>query len=697
MQPWTGIPADRHNDPKLRSDLIEINRFLYEVSSGIARLGNGEVPNSSGSSIVPVIAPQLNNYLYLLGKVAGQTLLQLSSETALTILGVNPSTVGASLLTVTGQAGFGFTVTPSPSAGNEVFNVTGGIKMSHNAGSVTIDPNSATVDFVSSSVFSFNNKVATTTTMQMAGGTPATGKYITAADNSGNFAWTTLPAIPGFANPTASVGLTAVNGSASTAMRSDAAPPLDVTISPAWTGHHTMTVASTATPALAISTGDTTVDKTLFSVLGVNGKGIDVEPYNSLDAIVNITGNLNIAQNAGSLTIAPSVGGTDFLSNQPLIFDEEVLLRPPAHTSAMDCTFTDSANAATGYNVWNLAPTISDATNGVAQVVGISVTPTITNALDNTMRGINVGLNVTADPTLSTGSTVAHGLNFLVVNNSAVAVSQFHGCNGAVQQNGAGTISSLRCFAASLTTNGTSRGTVTTASLFEGVAFSVAATTTYTNAYCFRGLNPSGSGTITTLYGLFLPNMTKGATSWAIMSQGGQSAHLGKFAFGTNTAPTAVVDATAPAITDVVIRAKAKASQTANLIEAQDSSGNVINQFWSNGGQSAARVNLTAQAADIAATNILGTAVTGMYMIHAVLEDTTADATAGILTVTFGWTDDVGATTDATLTQALTGTGRSRLAFPLYLASGNITYATTHTGIYGAAQYALRIRAEFLG
>jgi hypothetical protein len=45
-----------------------------------------------------------------------------------------------------------------------------------------------------------------------------------------------------FANPSASVGLTATNGSAITAMRSDAAPALDVTISPTWTGTHTFNI-----------------------------------------------------------------------------------------------------------------------------------------------------------------------------------------------------------------------------------------------------------------------------------------------------------------------------------------------------------------------------------------------------------------------------------------------------------------------
>ncbi len=41
------------------------------------------------------------------------------------------------------------------------------------------------------------------------------------------------------ANPTASVGLTAVNGSASTFMRSDASPALSQSIAPTWTGQHT--------------------------------------------------------------------------------------------------------------------------------------------------------------------------------------------------------------------------------------------------------------------------------------------------------------------------------------------------------------------------------------------------------------------------------------------------------------------------
>jgi len=42
----------------------------------------------------------------------------------------------------------------------------------------------------------------------------------------------------GFANPSASVGLSAVNGSAATAMRSDGSPALSQSITPEWTGTH---------------------------------------------------------------------------------------------------------------------------------------------------------------------------------------------------------------------------------------------------------------------------------------------------------------------------------------------------------------------------------------------------------------------------------------------------------------------------
>ena len=72
----------------------------------------------------------------------------------------------------------------------------------------------------------------------------ATNKFLTQV-SSGAPAWNTIVAgdlpgsFSGFANPTATIGLTVINGSATTAMRSDAAPPLSQAIIPTWTGTHT--------------------------------------------------------------------------------------------------------------------------------------------------------------------------------------------------------------------------------------------------------------------------------------------------------------------------------------------------------------------------------------------------------------------------------------------------------------------------
>ncbi len=71
-----------------------------------------------------------------------------------------------------------------------------------------------------------------------------------------------------FANPSASVGLTAVNGSATTMMRSDAAPALSVAIVPTWTGLHTFS------NGLTVSGGSTTISGhvlTLTATASVGG------------------------------------------------------------------------------------------------------------------------------------------------------------------------------------------------------------------------------------------------------------------------------------------------------------------------------------------------------------------------------------------------------------------------------------------
>lgn len=81
---------------------------------------------------------------------------------------------------------------------------------------------------------------------------PATsGSAVLKGNGAGGFsnavAGTDFMGVP--ANPTATIGLAAVNGSANTGMRSDAAPALSQSISPTWSAAHTFQVTVTGTQA----------------------------------------------------------------------------------------------------------------------------------------------------------------------------------------------------------------------------------------------------------------------------------------------------------------------------------------------------------------------------------------------------------------------------------------------------------------
>jgi hypothetical protein len=108
-----------------------------------------------------------------------------------------------------------------------------------------------------------------------------------------------------------------------------------------------------------------------------------------------------------------------------------------------------------------------------------------------------------------------------------------------------------------------------------------------------------------------------------------------------------------------------------------------------------AEVNATAQTADIASTDT-GVLAGRFYRVNYSLCTTTADALAGTATVTFTYTDDVGSTSTAATALTLTLTGKRTGSFVTYLASGTLNYAVSHTGSFGSAQYALRVRVDTL-
>ncbi len=87
----------------------------------------------------------------------------------------------------------------------------------------------------------------TSAILALAVNSTATNKFLTQS-SSGAPAWATIVSgdVPNLgANPSASVGLAAVNGSATTYLRSDGAPALSQSIVPTWTGLHTFTASLT--------------------------------------------------------------------------------------------------------------------------------------------------------------------------------------------------------------------------------------------------------------------------------------------------------------------------------------------------------------------------------------------------------------------------------------------------------------------
>jgi len=121
-----------------------------------------------------------------------------------------------------------------------------------------------------------------------------TNKFLTQS-NGGAPAWATItPAdlpggFSGFANPSTLIGLAVVNGSTTTAMRSDAAPALSQAIAPTWTAAHTFTagisMAATKITNLAqaiASTDALAAGRTITEGAGLAGNTYDLTANRTL-------------------------------------------------------------------------------------------------------------------------------------------------------------------------------------------------------------------------------------------------------------------------------------------------------------------------------------------------------------------------------------------------------------------------------
>ena len=126
-----------------------------------------------------------------------------------------------------------------------------------------------------------------------------------------------------FANPTATIGLSAANGTAATAMRSDAAPALSQAITPTWTGTHTFSNGTysalftggnvgigTTAPAtkLHISSGVVTVDGTGAGIT-TTGNVTAAYYYGDGSNLTNVLSNAPVKTLAEMNTLVPAAAG----------------------------------------------------------------------------------------------------------------------------------------------------------------------------------------------------------------------------------------------------------------------------------------------------------------------------------------------------------------------------------------------------
>jgi hypothetical protein len=139
-----------------------------------------------------------------------------------------------------------------------------------------------------------------------------------------------LSTVTAFANPTATIGLAASNGSATTAMRSDAAPALSQSIAPTWTGQHIFThglgiTIQNTTPLFAWVETDAAANNgrwwavasgEQFTMRAVNDTGSSSTSFMAVDRSNNTIDSINLAATTITLSGAPtSTGSHTFLAN----------------------------------------------------------------------------------------------------------------------------------------------------------------------------------------------------------------------------------------------------------------------------------------------------------------------------------------------------------------------------------------------
>lgn len=266
--------------------------------------------------------------------------------------------------------------------------------------------------------------------------------------SAGTISGTNLSSAGG-ANPTASVGLAAVNGTATTYLRSDGAPALSQAIAPTWTGNHTFAPSANGTAITVTShNGATTANPDVT----INRAGSTINVYQEGP---NLT--LNDTTNAKTAAIQVSGGQLEVYQNgtQVAFWNTNRGLNINAPASGVPLTITGNSSGAitanlgsnSGFGIITTAAAtffagISMQGNGLAAGSAFNVFQNTngdaivgnnfsTGALNLQTNGANrIAIASTGVVTITSSS----GIPLNVTGNNANAATVITSGNGAAQQ-----------------------------------------------------------------------------------------------------------------------------------------------------------------------------------------------------------------------------------------------------------------------
>lgn len=221
--------------------------------------------------------------------------------------------------------------------------------------------------------------------------------------------------VTGFSNPSAQIGLTAVNGTALTAMRSDAAPAINQGISPTWTSIHTFAQGLNLSGSIS---GNTKLQAS-------SAAGGTITFPNATDTVALLTTSQALTNKSyNGLTISPSTGTLAIANGKTL-------------TSSNSLTFsgTDSSSIAfgTGGTVSYIVASGTSAL-GTSAISASSCATVVTTTATGAATTDVVDASFNGDPTAVAGYTPgsmlsivsypsANNVNFKVCNNTASVIT----------------------------------------------------------------------------------------------------------------------------------------------------------------------------------------------------------------------------------------------------------------------------------